>query len=57
MSRAYTLYKDGLRYVRDIWDPRKYDFMNQDDVKLSLKEVHRDLWFYFIEFCGPLQTA
>ena len=39
MSRAYTLYRKGLRYFRDIWDPREYEFLNWEDakVKFSLK--------------------
>ena len=56
MSKAHTLYRNGLRYFREIWDPGRYYFMNWEDarVNFSLEEVHRDFWLELTEFYGPL---
>ena len=55
MRRVYTLNKNGLRYFREIWDPRRYDFLNWEDTKdkLSLEEVHRVFWLKLIDYYGP----
>lgn len=57
MSMAYTLYRNGLRYFRDIWDLGKYKFLKWEDtkVKLSLEEVHQNLWLKLIDLYGPFR--
>ena len=56
MKRAYTLNMNGLRYLRDIWDPGRYNFLNWEDAidKLSLEEVHHDVWLKLTKFYGLL---
>ena len=59
MSRDYTLYKNGLRYFRDTWDPWKHDFLIWEDsrVKFSLEKVHRDFWLKLTEFHEPFRDG
>jgi hypothetical protein len=33
MSKAYTLNMNCLRYFKDIWDPKRYDFLIWEDAK------------------------
>jgi hypothetical protein len=48
---------NGLRYFRDIRNPRKYDFLNWEDAKdkFSLIKVHNDFWLKLTDFYGPLR--
>ena len=50
MSRAYTFYRNDLRYFKDIQNLGRYNFLNWKDtnVKLFLEEV------YYRDYRAPL---
>lgn len=52
MSRACTLYRKGLRYFKNIWDPGKHDVLNWETTKVKFlaEEVYQELWLKLIEF-------
>ena len=43
MSKAYTLYMNGLRYFMDIWDPSRYDLLlGTRDTKMRDKKKSKN---------------
>ena len=53
ISKALTLYGKGL-YFWDIWDPKKYIFLNWKVAKgkYSLDEIYDNFWIKILEFYG-----
>lgn len=52
------MYMSGLSSFKDIWDPRKYDFLEWKDtiVKFFFDEIHSDFLLKLNEFYTLLQN-